>query len=130
MFELDPRLEADGPEINGLFDGFMVRIKQGVQYPWLVLIPKVADVSEIFDLNDEQRNQLMTVAARCGSALKQVCEADKINVECIGNICSQLHVHIIARKEDDDTWPATVWTKPFYPKEFTHLEAKLRAALV
>jgi diadenosine tetraphosphate (Ap4A) HIT family hydrolase len=43
------------------------------------------------------------------SALKKVTGAKKINVGALGNIVSQLHVHIVARSEGDPNWPGPIW---------------------
>lgn len=113
MFELDPRLQADGPILDAVTANHTIIIKQGMGYPWLIVVPEVAGAVEIFDLDEAQANQLMAVVAKVGKVLKSYTGAKKINVECIGNVCSQLHVHIIARHEDDETWPAPVWSAPF-----------------
>ena len=36
-------------------------------------------------------------------------QPEKINVGALGNIVSQLHIHVIARFREDDTWPGAVW---------------------
>jgi len=117
MFELDKRLRADGPALEPFFDDHEIILKRGSQYPWLVVVPKVADVCEIFDLQEPERSFLFFVVSHVAKALKQATQADKINVECIGNVCSQLHVHVIARFIGDDTWPAPVWSKPLETKD-------------
>jgi diadenosine tetraphosphate (Ap4A) HIT family hydrolase len=33
----------------------------------------------------------------------------KINTAAIGNICRQLHVHVLSRYEGDKAWPGPVW---------------------
>ena len=43
--------------------------------------------------------------------LKQEFQATKINVASLGNVVKQLHIHIVARYENDETWPAPVWGK-------------------
>ena len=41
--------------------------------------------------------------------MKKLFKTSKLNVEKIGNIVPQLHIHIIARSKKDDTWPLSVW---------------------
>ncbi len=41
--------------------------------------------------------------------LNELFDADKINVAALGNVVSQLHMHVIVRKRDDAAWPAPVW---------------------
>ena len=112
MFELDPRLANDGPQLANLCPTHLVIVKTNGIYPWLVVVPRVAAVSELFDLTPQQRHDLIDLTARLSQALKEVTGADKINVDVIGNVCSQLHLHIIARKKDDPLWPNPIWREP------------------
>ena len=41
--------------------------------------------------------------------MKKVFRTSKLNVEKIGNIVPQLHIHIIARNKNDSSWPLSVW---------------------
>jgi diadenosine tetraphosphate (Ap4A) HIT family hydrolase len=41
--------------------------------------------------------------------MKKIFKTKKLNVEKIGNIVPQLHIHIIARSVKDSTWPLSVW---------------------
>ena len=48
--------------------------------------------------------------------MKKIFKTTKLNVEKIGNIVPQLHIHIIARKKSDSSWPLSVWVvkeKPY-----------------
>ena len=51
--------------------------------------------------------------------MKKVFKTKKLNIEKIGNIVPQLHIHIIARYKNDFTWPLSVWVKKgkIYSKE-------------
>ena len=51
--------------------------------------------------------------------MKKTFKAFNLNVEKIGNVVSQLHIHIIARKKNDSSWPLSVWVvkKVAYPKK-------------
>ncbi len=64
---------------------------------------------EIIDLDDEQQAQLMDEIAMLSRVLKDVTACDKLNVAAIGNVVSQLHVHVVARRRDDPAWPRPVW---------------------
>jgi len=77
-------------------------------YPWLILVPRRAGVSEIVDLGSEHA-QLMAEIALASRALKDTTDCDKLNVAAIGNVVPQLHVHIVARRKDDPLWPKPVW---------------------
>jgi diadenosine tetraphosphate (Ap4A) HIT family hydrolase len=45
----------------------------------------------------------------CRKKKKKIFKTKKLNVEKIGNIVPQLHIHIIARSTKDSTWPLSVW---------------------
>jgi diadenosine tetraphosphate (Ap4A) HIT family hydrolase len=77
-------------------------------FPWLILVPRRAGVSEIIDLGDEQA-VLMDELALVSRALKDETRCDKLNVAAIGNMVPQLHIHIVARRKDDVVWPKPVW---------------------
>jgi len=37
-------------------------------------------------------------------------KADKMNIANLGNMVPQLHIHIVARYQDDDAWPGPIWS--------------------
>jgi diadenosine tetraphosphate (Ap4A) HIT family hydrolase len=67
---------------------------------------------EVFQLSEAQRNRLFQVVARLSKALKSITGAHKINIDSIGNVVAQLHVHLIARTTDDPLWPNPIWRQP------------------
>jgi diadenosine tetraphosphate (Ap4A) HIT family hydrolase len=77
-------------------------------FPWLILVPRRADASEIIDLGDEQV-LLMDELALVSRALKDETRCDKLNIAAIGNVVPQLHVHVVARRKGDAVWPKPVW---------------------
>jgi diadenosine tetraphosphate (Ap4A) HIT family hydrolase len=78
------------------------------EFPWLILVPRRAGLSEIIDLGDEQA-VLMEELSLISRLLKDETQCDKLNVAAIGNVVSQLHVHVVARRRDDPLWPKPVW---------------------
>jgi len=59
---------------------------------------------------------LMKEIVHCSTLMKKIFKTKKLNVEKIGNIVPQLHIHIIARSAKDSTWPLSVWVvkgKPY-----------------
>ena len=105
-----------------------VRLMDVANHPWLILIPKVADAVEIIDLSPAQRAQLTTEIDTAARALKALFKPDKLNVAALGNLVPQLHVHVIARYQNDIAWPRPVWgaanARPYEPEE---LIARVRA---
>ena len=85
-----------------------VRLMDDANHPWLILIPKVADAVEIIDLSPAQRAQLTTEIDTAARALKALFKPDKLNVAALGNLVPQLHVHVIARYQNDIAWPRPV----------------------
>ena len=110
MFKLDSRLENDTLLI-GEFMLSKVLLMNDARYPWLILVPRVSAITEIFDLDDTQHRQLMYESNLVAKRLKTMVQADKMNVAALGNVVSQLHIHHVARFSADETWPAPVWGK-------------------
>lgn len=110
-FFLDPRLEEDSVYVCDM-PLCTVRVHKNATYPWLILVPRRADVREIFELSPQEQGTLMEEISRASRLLKALCGAHKINVGALGNIVSQLHVHVIARNIQDPAWPGPVWGAP------------------
>ena len=108
VWSLHPRLEEDTIDIGDLPLSRVLVIKDA-HYPWLLLAPRRADVSEIIDLDEVEQAQLMTEISRVARALKEVTKCDKLNIAALGNLVPQLHVHVIARRNGDAAWPRPVW---------------------
>ena len=107
-FELDPRLEADTLPLADL-PLCRALLMNDARYPWVVLVPRVASVSEVFELSEEEQAQLWREATRLGAAMKEAFQGDKLNIATLGNVVSQLHIHLVVRFTDDASWPAPVW---------------------
>lgn len=108
QFELDARLAKDTVFVAN-WNLCEVRLMDDAQFPWLVLVPRRAGVSELDDLNEHDRTRLMHEIQRAMKALRAVVDCDKLNVGALGNIVRQLHVHVLARRKDDPAWPGPVW---------------------
>ena len=97
------------------------------QYPWFILVPRVADVKEIIDLSEELQITLLQESGKLSKLLQQVFSPDKLNIAALGNMVPQLHVHHIARFTTDPAWPAPIWGKlPAVPYSDEQIE-QLRA---
>jgi diadenosine tetraphosphate (Ap4A) HIT family hydrolase len=110
-----------------------VRLMDDANHPWLVLVPRVAGMVEIIDLEAAQRAQLTVEIDAACRALKALFKPDKLNVAALGNLVPQLHVHVIARYRDDIAWPRPVWgsatARPYTPEQLIERVGALRAAL-
>ena len=107
-FKLHPRLAADCITV-GRLPLCQLLLLNDARYPWFVLVPMQAGVTEVFELNETAQQQLWRESAQLSRYLKNICAADKINIGALGNLVPQLHVHHIARYVDDPAWPGPVW---------------------
>lgn len=76
-----------------------IRMIDNSNFPWIIIIPKRKSITDITDLKKNDRNQLMEEIVFCSNIMKKVFKTSRLNVEKIGNIVPQLHIHIIARKK-------------------------------
>jgi diadenosine tetraphosphate (Ap4A) HIT family hydrolase len=106
-WSLHPQLHADTVLVCDLPLSRVLTMNDA-NFPWLILVPRRAGVSEIFDLGTEQA-ALLNEVSLVSRALKDVTQCDKLNVAAIGNLVPQLHLHIVARRKDDALWPKPVW---------------------
>ena len=86
-----------------------VRLHDNSKFPWLILIPKRKNVTDISDLNSKDQILLMKEIVFVSKLMKKLFKTSKLNVEKVGNIVPQLHIHIIARYKKDNSWPLSVW---------------------
>ena len=86
-----------------------VRLIDNSKFPWIILIPKRKKITDIFQLKKKDQNLLMNEIVFTSKIMKKTFKAFNLNVEKIGNVVSQLHIHIIARSKKDSTWPLSVW---------------------
>jgi diadenosine tetraphosphate (Ap4A) HIT family hydrolase len=86
-----------------------VRLIDNSKFPWIILIPKRKKITDIFQLKKKDQNLLMNEIVFTSKVMKKTFKAFNLNVEKIGNVVSQLHIHIIARSKKDSTWPLSVW---------------------
>jgi diadenosine tetraphosphate (Ap4A) HIT family hydrolase len=103
------------------------------RWPWAILVPRRPDLVEIIDLPAAERTILMDEVASVSAAVKDLCEPRKINVAALGNIVSQLHVHVMARYEKDPAWPGPVFghgvPEPYSDEAAQTFVARLAARL-
>ena len=86
-----------------------IRLHDNSKFPWLILIPKRNKITDMSDLNSKDQIQLIKEIVFVSKIMKKLFKTSKLNVEKIGNIVPQLHIHIIARNKKDSSWPLSVW---------------------
>ena len=130
-WSLHPQLAADTHPVAS-FELCELRLLDDANYPWLVLVPRVAEARELIDLDAQQQAALMREIDRSSRVLQQLFRPHKLNVAALGNVVPQLHVHIIAREVDDPAWPAPVWgrvqARTYEPETLVERVTQLRAA--
>ncbi|MDH1631884.1 HIT family protein [Pseudomonas mosselii] len=110
MFTLDSRLQEDSLVLGDL-PLCRLLLSKDANYPWFILVPRRADITEVFELEEADQQQLWLETTALAEALKEAFAADKMNVAALGNVVSQLHMHVIVRRQGDAAWPAPVWGK-------------------
>lgn len=111
-FYIHERLAADSLSV-GVFALCQVRLMNNRLWPWLLLIPQIDGAREIHDLTAADRALLTEELAAASQATAQLFPVDKVNVGALGNIVSQLHLHVVGRRRDDPAWPGPVWGAGF-----------------
>jgi len=132
VFALDPRLLQDTLPI-GDFPLCRLLLSNDSNYPWLILVPRIDGISEVFQLDVDDQQRLWQESTALAQLLNEGFAADKMNIGALGNVVSQLHVHVIVRKRDDAAWPAPVWgkhpAKPYSDEQVAVIRARLREIL-
>ncbi|MCP1512556.1 MULTISPECIES: HIT domain-containing protein [Pseudomonas] len=132
MFALDQRLQQDTLVI-GDFPLCRLLLSNDSNYPWFILVPRINGISEVFHLDVADQQKLWEETTGLAQLLNDGLGADKMNIGALGNVVSQLHVHVIVRKRDDVAWPAPVWGKhparPYTQEQVAALRARLRELL-
>jgi len=129
VFVLDSRLQQDSL-VLGDFPLSRLLLSKDANYPWFILVPRRADVSELFQLDLADQQQLWKETTLLAEALKGEFLADKMNVATLGNVVSQLHMHVVVRHRGDAAWPAPVWGKvpalDYAPAQVDAIRQRLR----
>lgn len=137
-FALDPRLEATSVEIAAM-ELCQLRLSTDGRWPWLVLVPMRHGLIELEDLTPPERGQLFDEITAAGAVVRAVGDAvgapvEKLNVGALGNVVSQLHVHVVGRRRDDPAWPGPVWgfaeARPYEPRDLERARLAAVDALI
>ena len=108
MFKLHPRLAQD-TSVIGDFPLCRLLLMNDANYPWFILVPRRAEIREIFELEQQEQKQLLKESSHLSQVLNKIFQADKLNIAALGNIVPQLHIHHIVRYQTDQAWPNPVW---------------------
>ena len=99
-----------------------VRLVDNSKFPWIILIPNRKNISDITELTLKDQNLLLKEIVHSSKLMKKIFKTKKLNIEKIGNIVPQLHIHVIARSTKDSSWPLSVWVVKGKPYSKTLLD--------
>lgn len=122
-FKLNKQLNND---THLLYDGehFLILLHKNATIPWVIIVPKT-EVTEIFDLPEETYLSLNSLTKQIAEYFNKEFATEKMNIAAIGNIVSQLHIHVIGRKVGDACWPDVVWGNEYEFKEYRNRQIEI-----
>jgi diadenosine tetraphosphate (Ap4A) HIT family hydrolase len=124
-FRLDDQLAKDSFAFAS-WDLCDVRVMNAQQWPWLVLVPRRGEITELHDLAPADRRILIEEIARASRGIDKLFRAEKVNIGMLGNKVRQFHVHVVARFKEDPAWPGPVWGHEHVPYETAALAVRVR----
>lgn len=132
MFQLHERLAADTHKL-GESRLCNVLLMNDNTWPWVILVPRVSGIREIYELPIEQQQRLLFESSALSEGMMELFSGDKMNVAALGNMVPQLHLHHIVRYQGDPAWPGPVWGKqppvPYADDQLVNVKAKLQSLL-
>ena len=105
--KLDDRLQADCKQICELTESTLLLMNNAL-VDWFILVPRCEEV-ELTNLPFDQQTAILKEVNLVARFIQQTLTPDKLNIATLGNVVSQLHIHVIGRKQNDPYWPAPVW---------------------
>jgi diadenosine tetraphosphate (Ap4A) HIT family hydrolase len=108
MFQLHSKLMED-TALVGCLELSLVLLHRDSQFPWCILVPQRADITEIHQLDPADRQQLVVESCRLAEVMVDLFAPRKMNVAALGNMVPQLHLHHVARFAEDSAWPHPIW---------------------
>ncbi len=105
--ELHPHLLRDCHRLGRLPECELL-LHRNALIPWLILVPETVQ-TDLLALPSEQRNSVMEEVVLAGQVINDFFSREKLNFAAIGNVVSQLHLHVIGRHAGDSCWPKPVW---------------------
>lgn len=110
MADIHPQLQKDCLVLGRLKLSHVLLVND-TNYPWFILVPDRANITELYQLCEQDRNLLWQESCELSRVLIGQFKGDKLNIAAIGNLVPQLHLHHVVRYKNDPAWPAPVWGK-------------------
>lgn len=127
IFEMDPQLSQTSYPVLSL-NVCDLRLVDDTRWLWALLIPRIPHVVEMIDISPELRTKVWLEIDHVSRVVRDQFSPFKLNVAWLGNQVRQLHIHVIARYQDDEAWPNPVWgVGTAIPYERPELNARLSA---
>lgn len=132
MFVLDSKLQADSFFVADLKMSRLL-LMNDANYTWLILVPQKPDLVELTDLTFYEQVEVLGEINMLARILKTNFGCEKLNIGALGNVVNQLHIHVIARKKNDATFPKPVWgnapAKPYEKDEAQAVINKIKSLI-
>ena len=81
-------------------------------HPGRVIVAYKDHVSELVDINDEERNLFFADVAQAANALHKAFHPDKINYGAYGDGGCHLHFHLVPKYKDEFEWTSVFQMNP------------------
>lgn len=112
------------------FEQCFLMLNRDQFFPGYSLLFSKKHVTELFQLQAEERQQMMEELNLVAAALSRLFRADKINYELLGNMVPHIHWHLIPRQRNDRLWPRPVWAEPHQELFLTDAEYAERCSSI
>jgi diadenosine tetraphosphate (Ap4A) HIT family hydrolase len=80
------------------------------EIPWLKVFP-IKKYRELSECDDKTREKLLKVMLLIETKMIEYYTPKKVNIAMFGNYLPHLHIHVMARFEDDSYFPEPMWGK-------------------
>jgi diadenosine tetraphosphate (Ap4A) HIT family hydrolase len=88
-----------------------VLFEDNAHFPWVILVYK-RNIKNMLSLTTKERLDLMLEIEMAEKTINEAYAPIQTNIAIFGNKTPWLHVHVIARRENDATFPKTVFEIP------------------
>ena len=105
--ELDSRLQNDCYYLGTIANTCLL-LSRNAHFPWFILVPDTHE-TEFSKLEQKQQYLLLEQINKLSTFIEKHFPVDKLNIATIGNIVSQMHIHVVGRNKKDPCWPGVVW---------------------
>lgn len=133
IFSLHPQLEKDCFFIED-WPVCRLVLMDDSRFPWFILVPRIHGARELVDLPETEQIRVLNEINWLSKSIQKALKPYKLNIAALGNMVPQLHIHVIARFEEDEAWSKPVWSAegsavPYAKDKKAELIEKIKQAL-